>query len=195
MKAWEARLYVAQERPHECDSSLKWMEMSSRFWALYGCRIVAATPLKRAGTLVDPSVTGDHLGHSHRVEAEQSERQTDACSRRDSSAATGTCCRTGHNAGSAPRGSGPPCRARDATRAARSQQSPARRARPHLRPSATVTRRKTPSECSSDTNSGMTRSITVLSAARLPGRLLSPPAAPAAPARCQSCVIRPLTMT
>src|SRR6476661_6445365 len=59
------------------DSSLKWTEMSSRFWALHGCRIVAATPLKRAGTLVDPSVTGDHLGHSHRVEAEQSERQTD----------------------------------------------------------------------------------------------------------------------
>ena len=106
------------------DSSLKWMEMSSRFWALYGCRIVAATPLKRAGTLVDPSVTGDHLGHSHRRGSRAVRTPDRPCSRRDSSAATGTWCRTGHSAGNAPRGSGPPCRARVATR------PPGRRNRP-----------------------------------------------------------------
>src|SRR5258708_19485031 len=53
------------------------MEMSSRFWPLRGCRIVAATPAKRARTLVDPSVSGDHLGYPHQVEAEQSESQAD----------------------------------------------------------------------------------------------------------------------
>src|SRR4029077_16642399 len=54
---------------------------------------------------------------------------------------------------------------------------PARKAA--LPPIRTVTRRKTPSECSSDRNSGIEKSIAILSACHLPDRALSPPAAPA----------------
>ena len=74
----EAYLSVAQERLMIRNSSPKWMEMSSEFWPLRGCRFVAATPAKRARPLVDPSIAGDHLGHPHQAEAEQSERQQTA---------------------------------------------------------------------------------------------------------------------
>src|SRR6266566_2509627 len=52
-------------------------EMSPGFWRIRGRRIVAAAPAKKTRALIDPSVTGDHLGHPREPKAEQAEYEAD----------------------------------------------------------------------------------------------------------------------
>src|SRR5262245_65363003 len=70
MRALVSRAFMARLKPQT-------RKMSPGFWRLRRRRIIAAAPAEQARALVDPFVTGDHLGHPREAEPEQSEREAD----------------------------------------------------------------------------------------------------------------------